>query len=133
MNSASATLTLALFIAGMVVGVLGYQATAPSAPASPYTALGKIGEPAASHLVTGAIVADDAHGLALLLSSDELQSLQSALDPIVDVRSIVFVGATESDRRVLAGYIATGKDRQGNDFAVGFVLRVLEDQVVGVN
>ncbi len=133
MNNANATLTLALFVAGALVGVVGYQVTAPSAPASPFASLGKVGEPTASHLVTVAVANDDAHTLAQMLSTDELQGLRSALDPIVDVRSIVFVGAAESDRRVLAGYVASGKDLRGNDFAVGFVLRVLEDQVVGVN
>jgi len=30
-------------------------------------------------------------------------------------------------------YTVTGKDDTGNDFIVGFVLRVSNDQVVGVN
>jgi len=49
------------------------------------------------------------------------------------VRGTKFVGAVESEGRLLSAYLVTGKTSEGSDFIVGFVLRVANDQVVGVN
>ena len=100
---------------------------------NPYPALPKSEEPAAAHDVVQAIQSDDPRSLAKLLSSDMLTDLDSALQPIVDVRTTKFVGAVESEGRLLSAYVATGKTTDGSDFVVGFVLRVANDQVVGVN
>jgi hypothetical protein len=62
-----------------------------------------------------------------------LTDLDTALQPIIDVRTTKFVGAVESEGRLLSGYVVTGKTTEGIDFVVGFVLRVANDQVVGVN
>jgi hypothetical protein len=62
-----------------------------------------------------------------------LTDLDTALQPITDVRSTKFVGAVESEGRLLSAYVVTGKTTEGIDFVVGFVLRVSNDQVVGVN
>jgi len=51
----------------------------------------------------------------------------------VDVRSAKFIGAVESEGRLLSAYVVNGKTSEGSDFVVGFVLRVANDQVVGVN
>ena len=65
--------------------------------------------------------------------ADELRQIAGSSKPIVDVRSAKFVGAVESEGRLLSAYVATGKTTEGTDFVVGFVLRVANDQVVGVN
>jgi hypothetical protein len=100
---------------------------------SPYPPLPRMDEPAAAHDVVQAIASDDPASLAKMLSADTLTSLDTALQPIVDVRAAKFVGAVESEGRLLSAYIVTGKTSEGSDFIVGFVLRVANDQVVGVN
>jgi hypothetical protein len=49
------------------------------------------------------------------------------------VRTTKFVGAVENEGTMLSAYVVTGKTTEGIDFVVGFVLRVANDQVVGVN
>jgi hypothetical protein len=100
---------------------------------NPYPTLPKVDEPTAAHDVVQAIAADDARALSRLLSADQLNALETALQPLTDVRSAKFVGAVEDEGRVLAGYVVKGKTTDGTDFIVGFVLRVANDQVVGVN
>jgi hypothetical protein len=62
-----------------------------------------------------------------------LQQLQTAIEPLADIRSMKFVGAVEKSGRVLAAYVAGGKTADGTDVLVGFVLNVTGDQIVGVN
>ncbi|HEV8535109.1 MAG TPA: hypothetical protein VGR87_05230 [Candidatus Limnocylindria bacterium] len=125
--------TLALFVFGMVIGVAAHQFAERGPGENPYPSLPKTDEPAAAHHVVAAIAADDARSLSKLLSADLLGDLDSALRPIIDVRGTKFVGAVESEGRLLSAYVATGKTADGIDFVVGFVLRVANDQVVGVN
>lgn len=125
--------TLALFILGLVVGIIAHQIVDRGPGESPFPALPKTEEPIAAHDVVAAIVNDDAAGLSKMLSSDLLTELDSALQPIIDVRTTKFIGAVESEGRLLSGYVVTGKTNDGSDFMVGFVLRVANDQVVGVN
>ena len=53
--------------------------------------------------------------------------------PVVDVRTVKFVGATEKNGRMLAAYVLTGKDVQGTDAIIGFVFDVENGEIVGVN
>jgi hypothetical protein len=125
--------TLSLFAVGILGGVVAH-AFVDKAPAdSPYPSLPKVDEPRVGHDVAGAIGANDAQSLSKLVPSGMLNDLDTALQPIVDVRSARFVGAVENEGRVLSAYVATGKTAEGIDFVVGFVLRVANDQVVGVN
>ena len=62
-----------------------------------------------------------------------LSDLMPALQPITDVRGTKFLGAADSEGRLLSAYVVTGKTTEGIDFVVGFVLRVANDAVVGVN
>lgn len=80
-----------------------------------------------------AIASDDARTLSRNLDQDALKALQTAIEPIVDVRSVRFVGAVEKNGKVLAGYVMGGRDQSGMDLLVGFVLQVQGDQIVGVN
>ena len=125
--------TLALFVLGLLAGTVAHQIADRGPGESPYPSLPKTDEPAAAHDVVQAVVSDDAASLAKMLGSEQLTDLGTALQPIVDVRTAKFAGAVESEGRLLSAYIVTGKTSEGSDFIVGFVLRVANDQVVGVN
>jgi hypothetical protein len=125
--------TLSLFAVGILLGVVVHAIVDQGPAASPFPSLERLDEPRAAHDVVAAIAADDAQSLSRLLSGDMLNGLDSALQPVVDVRKTEFVGAVENEGVLLSGYVVTGKTTDGIDFAVGFVLRVANDQVVGVN
>jgi hypothetical protein len=132
-NEARAVATLSLFALGIVAGVVVHAFVDKGPAENPYPALPKVEEPRAAHDVVAAIGSDDAQSLSRLVDSTMLTALDTALQPITDVRSTKFVGAVESEGRMLSAYVVTGKTTDGADFVVGFVLRVSNDQVVGVN
>jgi hypothetical protein len=132
-NEAKAVATLSLFAVGILAGIVVHSFVDRGPATSPYPALLKVDEPRVAHDVVGAIAADDAQALSRLMSADMLGALDTALQPVVDVRKTQFVGAVESEGRLLSAYVVTGKTTDGIDFVVGFVLRVANDQVVGVN
>jgi len=125
--------TLALFAVGILGGVVAHAVLDRGPGENPYPALPKVDEPRAAHDVVAAVGSDDAQALSRMLDSTMLTDLDTALQPIVDVRTTKFVGAVESEGRLLSAYVVTGKTTEGIDFVVGFVLRVSNDQVVGVN
>jgi hypothetical protein len=125
--------TLSLFALGILAGVVVHSFVDKGPAENPYPALPKVDEPRAAHDVVAAIGSDDAQSLSRLVDSKMLTDLDTALQPITDVRSTKFVGAVESEGRMLSAYVVTGKTTEGIDFVVGFVLRVSNDQVVGVN
>jgi hypothetical protein len=132
-NEARTFATLSLFVVGILGGVVVHALVDKAPPENPYPSLPKVDEPRAAHDVVDAIGKDDARSLSRLIDSTMLTDLDAALQPITDVRTTKFVGAVESEGRLLSAYIVTGKTQQGIDFVVGFVLRVTNDQVVGVN
>jgi hypothetical protein len=132
-NEAKAVATLSLFAIGILGGVVLHAFVDRGPAENPYPALPKVDEPRAAHDVVAAIAADDAQSLSRLIDAQMLSDLDSALQPITDVRGTKFVGAVESEGRMLSAYVVTGKTTEGIDFVVGFVLRVANDQVVGVN
>lgn len=138
MTEARAALVLALFIGGVVAGVVVQRVTDTGARANPYPSLDRVEEPAQTAAVAGALANNDAKTLAGLLDNQTLSDLREALmspvgAPMADIRGVKFVGATGKNGRVLAGYVATGKDMQGSDSIVGFVLNVENGRIVGVN
>jgi hypothetical protein len=133
MNSARAALILATFLGGLVAGVFVYAVTDKGADASPYATLPKAAEPAVAADVALAMASDDAKALANQLDMEVLQQLQTAIEPLADIRSMKFVGAVEKNGRTLAAYVAGGRTSDGTDVLVGLVLRVTGDQIVGVN
>ena len=133
MNEARAVATPSLFAFGILTGVVVHALVDKGPADNPYPALPKVEEPRAAHDVIAAIGADDAQALSRLVDSTMLTDLDTAIQPITDVRSTKFVGAVESEGRLLSAYVVTGKTTDGIDFVVGFVLRVTNDQVVGVN
>jgi len=132
-NEARAAVTLSLFAIGILAGVVVHSIVDRGPAENPYPTLPKVEEPRAAHDVVAAIGTDDAQSLSRLVDSKMLSDLDAALQPITDVRSTKFVGAVESEGRLLSAYVVTGKTTEGIDFVVGFVLRVANDQVVGVN
>ena len=115
------------------MGVAAYAFTDKGVDANPYASLPKIAEPAATAEVARDLLNDDSKALSNQLDMTVLQQLQTAIDPLVDIRSIKFVGAVEKNGRVLAAYVAGGRTSDGTDIVRGFVLRLTGDQIVGVN
>jgi hypothetical protein len=132
-NEARALSTLSLFAVGILAGVVLHTFLDKGPADNPYPALPRVDEPRAAHDVIAAVGADDAQALSRMLESSMLTDLDTAIQPIVDVRTTKFVGAVESEGRLLSAYVITGKTQEGIDFVVGFVLQVRNDQVVGVN
>jgi hypothetical protein len=137
-NEARAALVLALFMGGLVSGVVLQRITDTGGRANPYPSLDRVDEPGTTAEVATALVNNDAKALARLLDNGTLTSLRDALTgplgaPMADIRTVKFVGATSKAGRVLAGYIVSGKDMQGSDAIVGVVLDVESGQIVGVN
>jgi hypothetical protein len=132
-NETRAVATLSLFAVGILAGIVVHTFVDRGPVESPYPQLPKVEEPRAAHDLIAAIGADDAQALSRLVDSTMLTDLDMALRPITDVRGTRFVGAVESEGRLLSAYVVTGKTTEGIDFVVGFVLRVANDQVVGVN
>jgi hypothetical protein len=132
-SSVRAALVLATFLGGLVTGVVMYAVTDKGADANPYASLPRAAEPAVTADVARALASDDAKALSNQLDMEVLQQLQTAIEPLTDIRSMKFVGAVEKSGRVLAAYVAGGRTTDGTDFLVGFVLQVTGDQIVGVN
>ena len=138
MSEGRAILIVALFIGGLFGGVAVQRVTDTGARANPYPSLDRVEEPGETAAVATALQNSDAKALASLLDNQTLSDLRDALTspagaPIADIRSVKFVGATGKSGRVLAGYVVTGKDVQGSDAIVGFVLNLENGQIVGVN
>ena len=133
MNEARAFAVIALFGVGVLGGVVAHSFVDQRPAENPYPTLPKVEEPRAAQIVASAIAANDPKALAQLMPADLLAKLDASLKPVVDVRTTKFVGAVESEGMLLSGYTVTGKTEDGVDFVVGFVLRVANDQVVGVN
>lgn len=133
MNSGRAVLILATFLGGLLSGVIFYAVADKGTDANPYASLPKAAEPMVTADLARAVQADDARGLANQLDMEVLQQLQTAIEPLAEIRSMKFVGAVEKSGRVLAAYVAGGKTVDGTDVLVGFVLNVTGDQIVGVN
>ena len=137
-ESSRAVLVLTLFVFGIIAGVAVQRVTDTGARANPYPTLDKIEEPSQTAAIANALENNDAKTLAGLLDNQTLSDLRDALmspegAPLADIRSVKFVGATAKSGRTLAGYVVTGKDMQGSDAIVGFVLNVENGQIVGVN
>jgi hypothetical protein len=124
---------LALFVLGVVAGVTVGQATRPRPPASPFPGLPLTSEPAIGAQVAAAIANDDARGLARSVDGQMLGALGQSLEPIVNVFEVRFVGAVEKSGDTLSAYVVQGRDLQGTQLLVGYVLRVRGDKVIGVN
>jgi hypothetical protein len=133
MSNARAALILATFLGGLVAGVVVYAATDKGADPNPYATLPRTAEPAVTADVARALANDDAKSLSNLLDNTVLTQLQTAIEPLTDIRSMKFVGAVEKNGRVLAAYVAGGRISDGTDIVRGFVLSVAGDQIVGVN
>ncbi len=138
MNEARAVMVLSLFVFGIVSGVVVNRVTEPGTRVNPYPTLDRVDEPDKGALLATALTNSDAKALAGLMDPDTLSSFRDALmspmgAPMADIRSVRFVGATAKSGKILAGYVLSGKDAQGTDAIIGFVLDIEHGQIVGVN
>lgn len=133
MSRAAFLIGIVVFAAGAFAGALGAQVANPAPPAAPWPSLATVDEPAAARNVAEMLLRDDARGLARTLDTELLQRLGKAVDPLVDVDSVTFTGATERQGDILAAYVAGGRTQQGEAFLAGIVFRVRGGKVVGVN
>ena len=125
--------TIPLFAAGLVLGLVLAAGTAPSRRENPYPSLPTAAEPEAGASLAALLAAEDTRALGRFLSAEQLKALGDAIQPVVTVFEVKFSGAVERNGEVLAAYIIQGRDRSGNDAAVGFVLHVQAGKVVGIN
>jgi len=137
-NETRAVFVLTLFVFGLMSGVVVNRLLDTGPRANPYPSLDKVEEPQPSAQLAGALLSNDPKALAGLMDSDTLTSLRDALmspmgAPLVDIRNVRFIGATTKSGKTLAGYIINGKDAQGSDAIIGFVLDIEHGQIVGVN
>ncbi len=133
MSSLRSSVTVGLFVVGLAAGGAVFGALHPPAPSTPYPTIPGAPEPPVTANLAKEIAADDSHALAQTLESDMLSKLADALDPLVEVRDVKFVGAVAKEKDTLAAYLARGMDNSGMTWIVGFVLRVQGNSVVGVN
>src|SRR5438874_13733782 len=101
MNETRAMLTLTVFAVGILGGVVAHAVLDRGPAENPYPALPKVDEPRAAHDVVAAVGSDDAQALSRMLDSTMLTDLDTALQPIVDVRTTKFVGAVEDRKSVV--------------------------------
>lgn len=139
MHPARTALTLALFLGGLVAGVVTYRLVDQPEQTTTYPTLEKSdAEPRVTAVLAEAIRSEDSAALASVISPENLGKLREALQPtgtpIAEVRSLAFKGAaTNNSGRTLVAYVANIRDMSGMDIPVGFVLQVQDDQIVGVN
>ena len=105
----------------------------PTAQPNPYPSLPAVSEPFVARQLADAMIAGDARMLAALADREVLGALGEAIQPVSIVFEMRFLGAVERNGEVLVAYAVEGRDRSGQDVPVGVVLRVVDNQVVGVN
>jgi hypothetical protein len=133
LSSLRPLLTIAVFVAGLVLGGAVFLGSNVAPPRSQVAAAPLTQEPRAAAIVAEAIARDDARGLSQLVTSDRLEELAAALEPLQDVTDVMFVEAVEQYGDTLSAYVVRGHDSSGMKWAVGLVLRVRDDKLVGVN
>lgn len=132
-RSLGPSVTLLLFVVGLVVGVAVQTMVSPAPPPNRYAELPLVNEPPESAALVRLILADDARTLAAATEGQLLQELGAALEPLREVFEMKFVGAVERRGDILASYVATGREMGTQSFSVGVVFRVSGGKVVGVN
>jgi hypothetical protein len=126
-------LTIVLFLVGIGIGATAFLGWNVALPRHEFASAPLTQEPRAAAVIADALSRDDAHALSDVASSDRLEELAAALEPLVDVTEIRFVQAVEQYGDTLSAYVVRGHDASGMKWAVGVVLRVRADQLVGVN
>jgi hypothetical protein len=126
-------LTIVVFVAGLLAGAAVFLASNVAPPRSEVVSAPLTQEPRAAAVIAEAVAHDDARALSQLLTSDRLEELGGALEPLQDVTEVAFVEAVEQYGDTLSAYVVRGHDSSGMKWAVGLVLRVRDDKLVGVN
>ncbi len=130
---ARSIVVLLLFAAGVAAGIAGYVGLNPGPAPAPYPPLTGAPEPEAAHALAAALKTNDADALASRVLPPIASALSNALQPIVEVTDVTYLGTVEHDGRDLAGYIVSGRDVQNQDQIVGIVVDVMDGSIVGIN
>jgi hypothetical protein len=120
-------------VAGIAAGIVGFVGLNPAPNPTPYPRLAGVPEPESAHGLAAALEANDADAVANRVLPPIANALSNALQPIVEVTDVTYLGTVEHDGRDLAGYIVTGHDDQSQDEIVGVVVDVLDGNIVGIN
>ncbi|HEY6058134.1 MAG TPA: hypothetical protein VIV06_08880 [Candidatus Limnocylindrales bacterium] len=125
--------TLGLFVASLAIGAFAFAALNPAPAPVKWPPLADRPEPAAAHDLINAIKQNDPHVLAGLVDGQVLTDLGTALDPLVEVPEVEFLGAVGRSGDDFAAYLLHGQDVQGQKAVIGIVLHVRDGKVVAVN
>ena len=132
MSTLKAALTVALFVAGIALGVAAFLFASQRAPGPSYPSVSFVPEPPAAAEVVAAIARDDAGTLANLLNETRLDELSTAMSPVIEVTDVTFVRAVPDGKVVYASYLVKGGTAQGENRASGFTLVIGGGRVLKV-
>jgi hypothetical protein len=125
--------TLALFVVGIAAGVGAYVALDPPPQLPTYPPLSAAPEPASAHALATALDANDPRAIADDVLPGVATDLSNALEPIVEVTGVTYVGTAERNGQQLAGYVVRGRDKDGQKQIIGLVIDVAEGHVMAIN
>jgi hypothetical protein len=126
------SVTIALFTAGVVVGVAFATSAPPRTIPEGYPPLPAVPEPAVTSNLALALEVNDAGALSAVLDRDSLTGLTKALRRITGVRQVQFTGAAGRGSYAVVGYVARGRGLDGADAIAGFTVSLLDGEIVSV-
>lgn len=124
---------LALFVAGIVLGAVGFGRMATGFEYGPYPPRSEAAEPVPADRMTDLIVAGDDEALADAFEPELISQLATALQPFDRITDIRYLGTVAQGDESLASYVVLGRVGSGLDAAMPFAVRVRDGEVVGVN
>jgi len=124
-----ALLTIAIFVAGAVVGGGYWVYTSQQSATLPhrFQALQTVAEPPVGAELRSALERRDMSSLAVLLTSDQQKQLSDALGPVASISEIRLLGAVQTGHDMVVGYLIRGMDNQGSETVAGLVLNLKDN------
>lgn len=137
-ETARGVITIALFLAGIVVGVLAYGRVTSEFDYGPLPPKAEAAEPPPADRLTDLLRDGQDAILAEEYDSDLLEQLAGALvigqsQGLVTITDIRHLGTIAEGDESVASYLAFGQLSNGSDGVIAFAVRVRGDEVVGVN